>query len=101
MHKQISDRKLAANRSNAQKSTGPKTRARASLNSFKYGAYANLDSRHGEIMLRGGEELAQTTLFVLRLLARRKTITKGGRGGLRGRDDGRKNGPKRPNEPSK
>jgi hypothetical protein len=39
MHKQISDRKVAANQSNARKSTGPKTvagKARASLNSFKH-----------------------------------------------------------------
>ena len=54
MHKQISDRKVAANQSNARKSTGPKTvpaKVRPSLNSFKHGAYANLDTRHREIML--------------------------------------------------
>jgi hypothetical protein len=62
MHEQVSDRKVAANQSNARKSTGPKTvtgKARASLNSFKHGAYAKLETRHREIMLRGGEDPRQ------------------------------------------
>jgi hypothetical protein len=99
MHKQISDRKLA-NRSNAQKSTGPKTRARASLNSFKYGAYANLDTRHGEIMLRGGEELPQTALFALWLSPRRKRSL-GETGWALPKRRSVKIGPRGPNEPTK
>jgi hypothetical protein len=62
MHKQISDRKVAVNQSKARKSTGPKTvagKGRASLNSFKHGAYTKLDIRHCEIMLRGGEDITK------------------------------------------
>ena len=53
------DRQMAANFWNALKSTGPKTvagKVRASLNSFKHGAYARLDTWHREIMLRAGED---------------------------------------------
>src|SRR5271167_3029145 len=58
---QVSDRKVAANQSNAQKSTGPKTpegKARVSLNALKTGAYAKTDNALREIMLRRGENPA-------------------------------------------
>jgi hypothetical protein len=86
---QVHDRKVAANRFNGQKSTGPKTTARASLNSFKYGVYANMHSRHREIMLRGDEERSAERASVCgsRLV---RSHHQGGRVGLRRRGDRRK-----------
>ncbi len=55
----VSAKQLAANQANAQKSTGPKTpagKARASLNSFKHGAYAKIESRRREVMLKRGQD---------------------------------------------
>ena len=48
---------LAANRANAQKSTGPRTpqgKARVSFNSFKHGRYAARPEELAERLLRGG-----------------------------------------------
>ncbi len=59
VHHRVSAKQLAANQANAQKSTGPKTLAgkvRASLNSFKHGAYARNESRRREIMLKRGQD---------------------------------------------
>jgi hypothetical protein len=86
---QVRDRKVGANRSNAQKPTGPKTKARASLNSFKYRVYANRNRRHREIMLRGGEERSANRASVCgsRLV---RCHHQRGSGGLRRRGDRRK-----------
>ena len=62
MHKQVSERQVAASPSNAQRSTGPKTpegKARASLNSIKHGAFAKTDNVRREIMARRGEDPAE------------------------------------------
>jgi hypothetical protein len=59
---QVSDRKVAANQSNAQKSTGPKTpegKARVALNAIKHGAFAKADNVRREIMARRGEDPAE------------------------------------------
>ena len=59
VHHEVSAKQVAANQANAQKSTGPKTtagKARASLNSFKHGAYAKNESRRRAIMVRRGED---------------------------------------------
>ena len=58
----VSERKVAANQSNAQKSTGPKTaegKARASLNALKHGAYAKTDTVRRELMAQRGEDPAE------------------------------------------
>jgi hypothetical protein len=44
MSKKVSQKKIDANRRNAQKSTGPKTKegkAKSSMNSIKYGIYSD------------------------------------------------------------
>jgi hypothetical protein len=59
VHHEVSAKQVAANQANAQKSTGPKTLAgkvRASLNSFKHGAYAKIDSRRRQVLLRHGQD---------------------------------------------
>jgi hypothetical protein len=86
---QVRDRKVAANRSNAEKSTGPKTKTGASLNPFKYAVYANRDSRHPEIMVRRSEERSAHRASVCgsRLV---RSYQHGGRGGLRRRGERRK-----------
>ena len=91
MHKQVSDRKVAANQSNARQSTAPKTvaaNARASLNSFKHGAYANLDTRHRELPKPECAIDEQSGH-----ISENKGSAEGG--------DRRKNGPRGTNEPTK
>src|SRR5271169_772465 len=55
----VTPAKLAANRKNAQKSTGPRTEAgkrRASLNHFTTGYYATLDSQRRQALDTLGDE---------------------------------------------
>ncbi|HMD99506.1 MAG TPA: hypothetical protein VKM93_19530 [Terriglobia bacterium] len=55
----VSPRQVAANQSNAQKSTGPKTpegKARASQNAFKTGAYAKGSNALRQILPRSRED---------------------------------------------
>jgi hypothetical protein len=57
VEREVSPRQVAANRSNAGKSTGPKTpegKARASQNAFKTGAYAKGSNALRQILLRSG-----------------------------------------------
>ncbi len=62
VHHEVSEKQVAANQANAQKSTGPKTpegKARVALNSIKHGAYARADNSRRQIMLRRGEDPAE------------------------------------------
>jgi hypothetical protein len=48
VHHEASEKQLAANQANAQKSTGPEDaqgKARAALNAIKHGAYARADKQ--------------------------------------------------------
>ena len=59
---EVSLKKVAANQSNSQRSTGPRTaegQARAALNSIKHGAYAKADNFRRRITLRRGEDPQQ------------------------------------------
>jgi hypothetical protein len=59
---QVSDRQMAANHSNAQKSTGPKTlrgKARVALNAIKHGAYVKADNVRRQLMAQRGEDPAE------------------------------------------
>jgi len=59
VQRKVSPRQVAANQSNAQKSTGPKTaegKARVSLNAFKTGAYAKGSNALRQILLKSGED---------------------------------------------
>jgi hypothetical protein len=57
--RKVSPRQVAANQSNAQHSTGPKTpegKARVSLNALKTGAYAKGEDALRQILLKSGED---------------------------------------------
>jgi len=59
VHGKVSPKRLAANRSNAQRSTGPKTpegKARVALNALKTGAYAKGVGALRQILLKSGED---------------------------------------------
>ena len=58
VEREVTPRQVAANQSNSQKSTGPKTpegKARVSLNALKTGAYAKGDNALRQILLKRGE----------------------------------------------
>lgn len=60
--RKVSPRQVAANHSNAQKSTGPKTpdgKARVSLNALKTGVYARTDHSLRQVMLGKGQDPQQ------------------------------------------
>jgi len=66
----LSERKTAANRRNAKKSTGPKTREgkrKACMNRYKHGFYATPDKKTREEMFRIGEDPDLVTRFERKL----------------------------------
>ncbi|HUI44163.1 MAG TPA: hypothetical protein VL523_19530, partial [Terriglobia bacterium] len=67
---QLSAAKLAANRDNAQKSTGPRTldgKARCALNALKYGRFASSTFR--KHLLAGGDDVALYDWLLAQILA--------------------------------